>query len=179
MTTEQTFEIENTDFEVGVLEPQDINDLILIASEWVRNRDTGEIAESELQTIRERMQSSLTSEEYKYYVIRNEDRKAIGCCAIREPEEAMQPYISGSNTLELVNVFLTNKYRGKGLGYRLMQFTFQKARELGFDEVIWNSGPRYKNSAWDFYTNLAGQPIDIASKLYGEGGDAPIWRKNL
>ena len=93
----------------------------------------------------------------------------------------MQQYKSSpdSKTSELVNVFLDNSHRGLGLGYRLMNYMFEKAKEFGQEEVIWNSGPRYKNSAWDFYTKLVGKPFTIAKDFYDKGGDAPVWRKQL
>lgn len=181
MTTETTFEVKKQQFELGLLELNDVDDLIEVARQWVRNRHTGQVEEEELAEIRSRMLSSLQSQEYRYFVIRDEDRKAIGCCAIREPEEAMQQYKSSpdSKTSELVNVFLDNSHRGLGLGYRLMNYMFEKAKEFGQEEVIWNSGPRYKNSAWDFYTKLVGKPFTIAKDFYDKGGDAPVWRKQL
>lgn len=181
MTTERVFEIQDQQFELGLLELNDVNDLIEVARQWVKDRHTGKVVEEELADIRSRMLSSLQTREYRYFVIRDENRKAIGCCAIREPEEKMQQYKSTpkTETSELVNVFLDSNHRRLGLGYKMMQFMFEKAKEFGKEEVIWNSGPRYKNSAWDFYKKLVGEPFTTAISFYGEGGDAPVWRKIL
>ncbi|HRI06004.1 MAG TPA: GNAT family N-acetyltransferase [Candidatus Dojkabacteria bacterium] len=185
MTTETTFEIKDQQFELGNLELSDVEDLIEVAKQWVRNRFTGEIEEEELAEIERRMRNC-PQNGYRYFVIRDNERHAIGCCAIREPEEAMQKYKSApdSKTSELVNVFLDNEHRGFGLGYRLVNYMFEKAKELGQEEVIWNSGPRYKNSAWDFYNKLVGKPFTTAPAFYGiapDGtpNDAPVWRKRL
>lgn len=186
MTTETTFEIQSNQFELGVLESNDIDDLIEVTRQWVKNRFTGEVVEEEISDIRERMLSSLETTDYHYFVVRDANRKAVGCAAIREPEEAMKQYASdlSATTKELVNVFLDGKYRGKGLGYKLMNYVFEKAKELGNTEVIWNSGPRYRDTAWDFYTKLVGKPFDLAKAFYGTNADgttndAPVWRKKL
>jgi GNAT superfamily N-acetyltransferase len=180
------FEINNQQFELGSLELKDIDPLMEVSRQWVKDRFTGQVVEGELEEIKDRMLGSLGSTDYRYFVIRDEKQKAIGCCAIREPEEKMQQYKSNSasKSVELVNVFLDDKYRGKGLGYKLMNYLFDKAKELGHEEVIWNSGPRYKDSAWDFYNKLVGQPFATAEAFYGYGPDgtpnsAPVWRKKL
>jgi GNAT superfamily N-acetyltransferase len=186
MTTETQFEIQNQQFELGSLELSDVDPLMEVSRQWVKDRFTGDVVEGELGEIKSRMLGSLESTEYRYFVVRDEKQNAIGCCAIREPEEKMQRYKSTptSKSVELINVFLDNKYRGKGLGYKLMSYLFEKAKELGNEEVIWNSGPRYKDSAWEFYTKLVGKPIAIATAYYGyapngDSSDAPVWRKKL
>lgn len=155
MTKESVFEIEEQNFELGILEPNDIDDLIEVSAQWVRNRFNGRVEYEELRVIRENMQSSLRSDKYTYiyYVLRDEQRKAIGCCTLREPEERMQKYKTTYDTKskELVNVFLHKDYRKQGLGRKLIEYTFTKAKEDGYEEVIWNSGMRYETSAWDFY----------------------------
>ncbi|MCC7289983.1 hypothetical protein IT417_01900, partial [bacterium] len=94
MTAETTFEVSGQQFELGLLELKDVEDLVEVARQWVRNRHTGQVEEVELAEIKSRMLSSLQSQEYRYFVIRDNESKAIGCCAIREPEEAMQQYKS-------------------------------------------------------------------------------------
>jgi GNAT superfamily N-acetyltransferase len=186
MTTESIFEIQNQRFEMGSLEFNDIDPLVEVARQWVKNRFTGQVEQEELEGVRERMMSSLESIEYKYFVVRDENHRAIGCCALREPEPKMEIYKSSpaSKSLELVNVFLDKSHHGKGLGYRLMNYMFDQARELGKEEVIWNSGPRYRDSAWSFYKRIAGEPFAIAPAFYGYApdespNDAPVWRKEL
>ena len=168
-------------FKLGILKLADISDLLTVAQQWVKFSSTREVDEGEMTSIKKKMLLSLNSNEYQYYVIRKSNGKAIGCTAIREPEEVMQKYKSSirSKSRELVNVFLSDEYRGKGLGYKLLEFTFEKAKDLGFEEIIWNSGPRYKDSAWGFYTKLAGKLFDLAPNFYGKGNDAPVWRKIL
>ncbi len=179
----ETFFISKTgaQYRLGKLEARDIQALKEISEQWVRNRITGEIVFSEIASIEQRMLKSLESEEYRYLVVRDSNGKAVGMCAIREPEEAMQQYKSNESavTFELINVFLDKNLRGQGVGKALLEYMFEVAKSFGAVEVIWNSGPRYKNSAWEFYTHLVGQPFAIAKEFYGEGGDAPVWRKIL
>ncbi|MDD5016341.1 MAG: GNAT family N-acetyltransferase [Atribacterota bacterium] len=181
MTTEETDENKSNNFELGKLEACDIDDLMNVARQWVKWWKTGEVDEEELASIKERMEGSLNNNGYTYFVIRDNTRRAIGMCAIREPEDKMQQYKASpsTNSAELVNLFLDNAERGKGLGMKLMEFCFSQAKKIGFEEIIWNSGPRYKNSAWDFYTKLVGKPFTTAVEFYGENGDAPVWRVSL
>lgn len=43
MTTETTFEIQDQQFELGLLEQNDVKDLVEVARQWVRNRFTGQV----------------------------------------------------------------------------------------------------------------------------------------
>ena len=141
MTTKVRFEKDNQQYELGILKSSDVDPLMGVAQQWVRNRDT----------------------------------------RIIEQEEKMTKYTTSltSKTKELVNVFLDSEQRGKGLGYKLMEYCFKKAKEMGSEEVIWNSGPRYEHTAWQFYNKLVGNPIAIVHNYYGRHVDAQVWRKVL
>lgn len=60
-----------------------------------------------------------------------------------------------------------------------MNYTFEQSKKLGFDEVILNSGPRYRPTAWKFYTKAIGKPLTIAKDYYGKNRHAVVWRKIL
>lgn len=99
-----------------------------------------------------------------------------------ESEDSMLKYTTindGNIPGELVNVFLANEMRGKGLGAALLQAAYKKALELGYNELVWNSGPRYEHTAWKFYNKIAGEPIEVARHFYGLGRHAPVWRVSL
>ena len=179
--TEPDFEIKEQNFEIGELEERDIENLLPVVREWVKDRDTGIVSEEEVSSIKERISNSLTGDGYKYFVVRDDNGIAIGCAGVREPDDIMKEYKSSpvKKSTELVNVFLSNKYRGMDLGKKLLEYTFQKAKEKGYEEILWNSGPRYKDSAWGFYNKLVGNPVAIIKDLYGKDGDAPVWRKEL
>lgn len=160
---------------------EDIQHLMVIAAQWVKDRRTGALIVTELTSIKRAMQESLHNAEQVYFVVTDSLGKPLGMCALRPLAPEMLPFIlaEGKKTLELTNVYLDIEYRGKGIGKLLLTYCFDQARTNGVDAIVWNSGPRYKHTAWDFYTRLVGAPIAIIDKLYGEGGDAPVWRKIL
>jgi hypothetical protein len=53
------------------------------------------------------------------------------------------------------------------------------ARSRHYKELIFNSGPRYKDTAWKLYTKAFGEPVAIIKDMYGDGVDTPVWRKIL
>ncbi len=190
MSLEQSFEAQTDQFILSDLTPEAIDELIEVAKQWVRSNVTGEIETEEIEEIRNRMVGSLEthaeSNGYHYFMVRNEMRKAIGFCAIRNPEPQMEPFKSTPthHSAELVNLFLDDSYRRRGIGYQLVLYTLEQARIRGYDEVIWNSGPRYKSTSWDFYRQFAGEPVGSAYARYGftpEGIpiNAPVWRKTF
>jgi ribosomal protein S18 acetylase RimI-like enzyme len=181
MTFEKSYDTKDGLYEVGLLEERDIDSLIEVARQWVVDRETGLVDEEELVDIRRRMNESIKYRSYMYYALRNENGEAIGCAGLKHPGPAMRIYstVLNGNCAELVNVFLDDEYRGKGLGKILVNHVFDDARDIRISEIVWNSGPRYRDTAWEFYTKLVGEPVAIAKDYYGEGGDAPVWVKTL
>lgn len=185
MTTDSTFEKEDSTFELGEVEEKDIPNLVPVIQSWVKS--DGEVIQEEVEDIVRRLEGAVShTNGYTYEVVRDEEGKAIGMAGLRDPEPSMEEFKSFADTksAELVNVFLSPDYRGKGLGHSLLNATFDKAKGLGYTEVIWNSGPRYRFSGWSFYKRTVGEPVAIANAYYGYDKDgtprnAPVWRKKL
>lgn len=174
---------ETPEIEFGMLEQKDIVPLMKVAEQWVRDPDTKEVIVEEMADIRDRLERGVTKNGYMYLVVREKEGEnyvAIGMCGLREPEERMKIYrykALAPRTLEMVNVFLDKDHTRKGLGKKLMTYCFAQARKSGALQVIWNSGRRYKDTAWEFYTRLVGVPV-IAKDFY-KSGDAMVWSKDL
>lgn len=176
--------LEKPEVTVDTLEKSDIPQLMRIAEHWVRDRKTGEVVTEELVGIQKRLHDfclGIHDPPYYFMVLRNEQGAAIGMCGIREPEPRMNEYRThvAVTAAELINVFLDPESTGKGFGKIMLAAMFDMARSFGYDEVIWNSGPRYEHTAWNFYNGLVGERIATAPQFYGEDGDAPVWRKIL
>jgi hypothetical protein len=45
--------------------------------------------------------------------------------------------------------------------------------------MIWSSHPRYRNTAWEFYTGIAGEPAGMIDDFFEPGTKSPIWKKTL
>ena len=72
------------------------------------------------------------------------DSKVIGTVALKKIEET---------TVELKALYLSNDFRGMGLGRRLMETAMSFAKEKGFERVVLDSMSKYKD-ALRLYENL-------------------------
>lgn len=66
-----------------------------------------------------------------------EDFNVIGCAAIREFKD---------QNCELKRMYLKPKYRGMSLGKKLLQFMFDKAKELGYTKMLLDTLPQMKQA---------------------------------
>jgi GNAT superfamily N-acetyltransferase len=167
-------------FMVTILEEKDIKALTTLLYFWIRDGSKKEQTKDHLEEIADvmhRMHQSIKNNDYTYLVARDLNNRAVGVMGIRHPEDRMVKYALTKNPAELINVFTDPLLQGQGIGRMLIEAIFIKAKDLGFTELILNSGPRYKNSAWGFYNKIFGEPITISKNYYGKNADAPIWRK--
>ena len=63
-----------------------------------------------------------------------------------------------TDTLEIERLYILSEHQGKGLGKKLMQFAFDKARELNFHQV-WLGVWEHNHKAIAFYESLGFQPF--------------------
>ncbi len=104
---------------------------------------------------------------------------AIGVVGYKVPEDAMKAFARTDNPTELINMYVSQKSQGKGLGRRLVSALEELALKRGFKEIILNSGSRYKEN-WGFYDNLPKfERVGELQDYYGEGRHAPVWSKIL
>ena len=87
--------------------------------------------------------------------------------------------LTGTPT-ELINAFVRPDVRGGGgVGTALVSGLEKTARNLGKQEILLNSGPRYSESGWGFYDKIGFDRVGVIVEYYGEGGNAQVWRKSL
>ena len=170
---------------VDPIEMRDIDSLLAIVRTWVRKGE--EVFEDEVEDIHERMIDAIQgSDDYSYWVLRDKECRVIGMAGLRKPEGEIINCVSSPDkkAVELVNVFLSSESRGKKLGRALIEAVFDIAAQQEYDEVILDSGPRYKETAWGFYNHVVGEPVSVIEGRYGTNPDgttrdAPVWRKVL
>lgn len=166
---------------VRLLCEEDLHPLKPILESWVRHRDTGvpipEEVESDLQVMRDSLHQGIPI----YLVAEAANGQVIGVIGLTFPSERMKEFTTTSAPIELINAYVASDWRGgKGVGTALVRALEEEARQRGCTEVILNSGPRYKETGWGFYDRLPGYSrVGIAERMYGEGGDALVWRKYL
>jgi ribosomal protein S18 acetylase RimI-like enzyme len=79
-----------------------------------------------------------------------ENEKAIGCAAIRQFEHT---------TCELKRMYLKPECRAKSIGKKLLQFMFDKAKELGYTKMRLDTLPQMKE-AQSLYKQFGFREID-------------------
>ncbi|MBN1916185.1 GNAT family N-acetyltransferase [Candidatus Dojkabacteria bacterium] len=181
--TPEVIEIGQEKYTFDELQAGDIDNLRPVLETWIR--EEGKILQDEVAETIDRMTSSVEQQRnssFHFVVVRDSTAKAVGCAGLRNPEDRMLKYTTVEEDGipgELINVFLANEMRGKGLGAKLFEVVCQKGLELGYTELVWNSGPRYEHTAWGFYNKIAGEPMEVAIDFYDLGCHAPVWRVSL
>lgn len=158
----------------------DISALQPILERWIRDSITGEAFPDEVQGVIDAMtESAQVTADRMYLVAESSQDGVIGVIGFRQPEERMLPFIT-DRAVELINAYVAEDQRGKGVGTSLIQALEREAVNRGVKQVVFNSGPRYKDTAWAFYDRLQGyERVGEAKNMYGEGRHAPVWRKDL
>lgn len=159
----------------------DIDNLHSTFSTWIRNRYTGEIIANEITELEEEIRASIESPNNRnYFVAEDIDGTAIGVMGMQSPpHSALLPFIRTENPMEIINAYVSSHARLSGAGQALAEYIEQIGAQAGHTELVVNSGPRYADTGWPFWTKLYGKPIGVAPGLYGLGGDAVVWRKSL
>ncbi len=138
--------------------------------------------EAEVNRMVEMLRTDLEGKNEKVYLVaRDPQGKAIGIMGYGDVDPRMACYQEATNIRAsgLVIAFISSDYRGKGLGKSLLLTLFDRAGQSGCAEMIWSSHPRYRNTAWEFYTGIAGEPAGMIDDLFEPGTRSPIWRKPL
>lgn len=95
--------------------------------------------------------------------VAEENGVILGCCGIFPTENLPE------NTTELVKFYLTKEARGKGIGKLLMEKCFDKAKELGYQQVYLESLPEF-NKDVSIYEKQGFQYLEKALGNSGHSG---------
>jgi ribosomal protein S18 acetylase RimI-like enzyme len=132
--------------------PSEINDLQNIARETFMQTfaefNTAEDMESYLSTNLsiESLSAEMEQEGSEFYVWKE--------------EEQWMGYIklNYTDSLEIERLYVLAEHQGKGLGKKMMQFAFNRASELNFNQV-WLGVWEHNHKAIAFYESLGFQPF--------------------
>ena len=168
---------------VEELKEVDIVLLDPILREHVRDSETGEIIEEEIEEIKGYMRGN--TDEYgrirKYIVAKNAEGEMLGFMGLTIPDPDLISLYSTTSqeSSELVNAFVSSAvFRGGGIGIKLFNEACEIVRQEGKKQVLLSSGPRYRES-WGFYDKVCDARGGILVNKFGPGRDAHTWRKNL
>ena len=168
----------------GVIRPlreDDIPDLRKISEFWLR--DNGVIAYEEVDGDIKTLGESLLPDSGKsMFVAENEAGEVVGMMGLSaKPKPALMPFAKTDNPSELIIAYVHPSYvRGKGVGTLLINGCQDLAKSLGKKEILLESGPRHRESAYPFYDKQPGfERVGIIKDFYGEGLDTVIWQKTF
>ncbi len=159
------------------LHTADLTPLKPILEHWIKDSMTGETIEAEVTEVLESMRASVTGRD-RHYLVAEQNQLVLGDVGLATPGKRMREFcLPNAPTIELMNLYVGPENRGKGVRKALFNEVGDLAASLGYDAMIWNSDPRYKATAWDFYDRLPDvKRIGEARHLYGIGVHAPVWR---
>lgn len=174
--------------------PDDLVSLEAILNQTVIDAETQEPIEREIESILGRVAESITSENtgYRYLVAEDSDGKVLGMMGVTQPDDEMRKFaIRPESCIELINAYVRPRQesaddntspprKGRGAGAVLVRDLLELAKANGATEVVVNSGPRYKETGWPFWTKTFGEKqAQVLPDHYGEGLDAMVWRADI
>lgn len=162
------------------LQKEDMPDLMPIMRHWIRNGS--EVLEDEVEETVAVIRESLSEASWNHYLVaKDENGKVLGFMGYGTVNPRMKMFRSSADTCSagLLTAFLSPNARGKGVGRLLLSSLFDKAGISGAAEMIWSSNPRYRDTAWKFYTSMAGDPAGTINDLFYKGSISPVWKKIL
>jgi GNAT superfamily N-acetyltransferase len=168
------------EYTIGNLEERDIEHLIPVLRRWIQKN--GAVIEEEFSAVLKVLIENIEGRDKNVYLVaRDRKGKAIGVMGFGEVNEKMIPFKTApdSRAAGLLTAFIFPDCRGKGLGKSLMTALFERVAEAGWTEIIWSSNPRYRETAWRFYTHVGGQPVGLIDGLFEKTTKTPVWRKSL
>lgn len=170
-----------TYFSVDALKEEDIELLDPTLRWWMS--EEGKVREEEVGETKERMRASIVDAHDDVYIVARDLAAGLpaGVMGFGRLDARFFPYRSSISAAAagLLTAFIAPDYRGRGLGKILVTEVFHKARTSDCTEVIWSSNPRYRETAWKFYTAMAGEPVGTIDGFFFPGSLSPVWRKSL
>ncbi len=157
---------------------EDIEPLRPILEYWVKDSESQETIIDEVDSIIESIEENINGQGNKsFFVAFDSEGKALGMMGYSEPSKDMAEYSRTDKPVEFINAYVGAESRGQGVGKLLAKHLESEAKLLGYKEIIVNSGPRYQETGWAFWTRIYGSPIAVLKDYYGPGLDAPVWQK--
>lgn len=175
------FRKEGMFFSVDGLKEEDIELLDPTLRWWMSEQS--QVREEEVRETKERMRASIRDAHDDVYIVAR-DRAGdppAGVMGFGVLDARFFPYRSSTDAKAagLLTAFISPDYRGQGMGKVLITEVFHKASTSGCTEVIWSSNPRYRETAWKFYSAMAGDPVGTIDNFFFIGSLSPVWRKSL
>ncbi len=156
---------------------EDLDSLQPILEFWIKTPDTQETIHSEVDGVIESIKDSFSGNgDKKFYVAVDTEGSVLGMMGISKPSKEMIEFTKTGNAVEFINAYVDPKRRGLGVGKKLVISLEEEAKINGYEEIIVNSGPRYSQTGWGFWTSVYGRPVAVQKDLYGPGLDAPVWQ---
>jgi len=161
---------------VRSIRTSDVSALRPILETWIRYPDTHALISEEITDVLNRAYEAAAKKgTSKYFVAETNEGQIAGMIGLQSPDYAILPLATTPQPIEMTNFYVDAELRNSGVGTTLFNMAASQALQAGFSEMIWNSGPRYRETAWGYYTHKFGEPIGVLKDYYGPTYDAPVW----
>lgn len=152
-----------------------------VLEQSIRNPADGLILGDEVAEVMASIEGSTEPRsERKYFVAYDwHQGQLLGVMGFQKPSEDMLPFATaGDKTAELINAYVDLEARGQDIGKNLVGWLGDLASGRAFrhEEFVVNSGPRYRDTGWPFWTKVFGEPVGSIEDKYGAGNHAMVWR---
>ena len=173
---------------VRALAEGDIASLEPILRQHILDLHSGEVVETEVQAVIAYMRGAIdTAGRRRRYLVActaEHEAQPLACMAWAAPDALMTRHfaalgITTDTAVELLNAFVASDYLGgNGVGRFLFTAICAHAAAVGAQQLIVNSGPRYRQS-WGFYDRVCDSSHGLIDNYYGNGRHAKTWLKKL
>lgn len=151
-----------------------------IIEDSIKDSLTGITINSEVENVIRNVESSQKGDLDTYYAFAKDlGGNVLGLMGLQTPSEEMRKLAISRSPFEIINAFVLGSTRGSGIGKTLVEHMHTRVLNSGSQEIMVNSGPRYRLTGWPFWTKLYGDPIGKITDYYGPSLDAMVWRKIL
>lgn len=158
----------------------DVEKIRPIMETWIRDSETGEVFQDEIDEISDFLKNSLEDNSDRHYLVAEDTTcSVVGVMGYKKPFGPISEFIRTKNPREIVNAFVDPQQKGIGVGRAMISEIERIAINDGITEIILDSGPRYAETGWGFYDKMSYLRVGELKNRYGEGRDAPVWRKEL
>lgn len=168
----------------GVIRPlneMDLPYLKPVLDPWIRFPvKTGPLLTEELKETLEEIRKSARGENDKKYLVAESDGKVVGIMGYQPLREEMASFTTTDKPIEVINAYVHFEHReGKGVGSALLGALEKRFKHEGYKEYLLNSGPRYRDTGWPFWTKQIGESTGELPNFYGPTFHAKVWQKTL
>lgn len=118
----------------------------------IKDPSSGMTIYSEVENVIRNVESYQKGELDTYYAIAKDlGGNVLGLMGLQTPSDEMSKLAISRRPFEIINAFVLGSSRGSGIGKSLVDHMHARVLESEGQEIMVNSGPRYRLTGWPFW----------------------------